>query len=108
MSAQVFEKSIRFHEKKRPVRAELFHADGRTDGRYYFPVLMKFVLFRQIFEKKNPQKRNFMKIRPVRTELFHADGRTERHLDRHTDRQTDREDEANCFFSHFCEGSQTQ
>jgi len=37
---------------------------------------MKLEFSLQIFEKKNPQISNFMKIRPVGAELFHADGQT--------------------------------
>ena len=34
---------------------------------------MKLEFSRQVFEKKNTQVSNFMKIRPVAAELFHAD-----------------------------------
>jgi len=51
---------------------------------------MKHEFSQQIFEKKNPQIQNFMKIRPVGAELFHADRRTDWH------------DEANNDFSQFC------
>jgi len=44
---------------------------------------------RQIFEKKNTQIPNFMKIRPAEAELFHADK---------TDGRTDKHDEANSRF----------
>jgi len=42
------------------------------------PILMKLEFSRQIFEKKNTQIQNFMKIRPEGAE-FHADRRTDRH-----------------------------
>jgi len=44
---------------------------------------------------ENTQILNIMKIHRVGTELFHADG--------WTDRWTDKYDEANSFFSKFCE-----
>ena len=50
---------------------------------------MKLEFSRQIFEKKNTQISNFMKIRPLAAELFHAG------------RQTDIK--ANSRFSQFCE-----
>jgi hypothetical protein len=37
---------------------------------------MKPGFYGHIFEKKNPQIRNLMKIRPVGAELFHAGGKT--------------------------------
>jgi len=62
----------------------------RTDGRYSFPVLMKFVLLRQIFEKSSKTK-------------FHENASSENRVvpcgwvngetARETDRQTDRERE---------------
>jgi hypothetical protein len=48
---------------------------------------MRFKLFRQVLEKKNPEISNFMKIRPLEAELL----------------QTDRHDEANTRFPQFCE-----
>ena len=57
--------------------------------------LIKFEFSRQIFEKKNTQKSDFMKIRPVGAELFHAD--------RWTDGETRRHNEVKSCFSQFCE-----
>jgi hypothetical protein len=41
--------------------------------RYSCQILIKFEFSRWIFEKKNIQLLNFMKIHPVGAELFHAD-----------------------------------
>jgi hypothetical protein len=42
---------------------------------------MKLEIFRQIFEKKDTQISNFMKIRPVGAESFHTDRRKDRRTD---------------------------
>jgi hypothetical protein len=47
---------------------------------YSCEILMKFELYRQVFEKY--QILNIMKIRPVGAELFHADGRADGETDR--------------------------
>jgi len=54
---------------------------------------MKLEFSGQMFE--NTQILNITKIHRVVVELFHTDGQT--------DRWTDRYDEANNFFSQFCE-----
>ena len=61
---------------------------------------MKLEFSQQIFERKNAQIVNSIKIRPVGTKLFHVDRQTDRETDRQTDRQTD---EANSLFSQFSE-----
>jgi hypothetical protein len=45
--------------------------------RYFCNVLMKLEFSRQIFERKNAQISNFMKIRLVGAGLFHANGQTD-------------------------------
>ena len=42
-------------------------------------ILIKFEFSRQIFEKKNPEISNFMKIHPLGAEWFQAERRTDRH-----------------------------
>jgi len=44
---------------------------------YSCQMLIKLEFSGQIFEKKNIQITNFIKIRTVGAELFHADGRTD-------------------------------
>jgi len=61
---------------------------------YFCQILMKLEFSLHIF-KKNIQISNFMKIHPGGAEVFHAD--------RWVDGQTDGHDEANSYFSQFCE-----
>ena len=58
---------------------------------YSCPILIKFVFFRQIFEKRFLTYQISLKPRPVRAHLSHADG------------QTGRTDEPISRFSQFCE-----
>ena len=47
---------------------------------YCCQILMELEFSRHVFEKKNPQIPNLMKIRPLGAEFLHADG-----ADRHDD-----------------------
>ena len=60
---------------------------------YSCQIIMKLVFSVQMFE--NIQILNIMKIHMVGAKLFHMDGQTDSWRDRH--------DEANSFFSQFCE-----
>ena len=106
-SGQIFENTqISNFVEIRPLVAELFHADRRTDRQTDMTKLT--VAFHTFANAPKTHISNFVEIRPLGAELFHAGGRTNRQTDRQADRQAGRRDKTNSRFSYFCERAKQQ